>query len=144
MNTKCTYCGFRQDIPHHGVIECVNCGMRFPSSPKYESAVIRNRRNLRWDSIDGISVDEMERYGYIWDKMVPVSPDTAHVQAAHSLPCSPLVTRVYRTPPPAPHPWDGRVSAWDRPRRPAPGVGPRSSALPSALPVWAFPASAEH
>ena len=77
MNTKCTYCGFRQDISRHGVIECVNCGMRFPSSPKYESAVIRNRRNLRWNSIDGISVDEMEEYGYIWDKMVPISPNTA-------------------------------------------------------------------
>jgi hypothetical protein len=77
MNAKCTYCGYRQEISRQGIIECVDCGMRFPSSPKYESAVIRNRRNLRWDSIDGVSVDEMEEYGYIWDKMVPITPDTA-------------------------------------------------------------------
>lgn len=77
MDVRCTYCGSRQDAPHHGVIECIHCGMRFPSSPKYESAVIRNRRNLRWDMVDGISIDEMESYGYIWDKMVPLTPGTA-------------------------------------------------------------------
>lgn len=77
MNSKCTHCGYKQDISHHGVIECVNCGMRFPSSPKFESAVMRGKRNLRWDMVDGISIDEMESYGYLWDKIVPLKPDTA-------------------------------------------------------------------
>lgn len=27
--------------------------------------------------VDGISIDEMESYGYIWDKMVPLTPGTA-------------------------------------------------------------------
>lgn len=77
MDARCTYCGFKQRIDHKGIVDCENCGMRFPSSPKYESAVIRNRRNLHWDGIDGITIDEMEAYGYVWDKMVPLTPETA-------------------------------------------------------------------
>lgn len=79
MDARCTHCGYRQEITHHGVIDCVHCGMRFPSSPKYESAVIRNRRNLRWDMFDGIGIDGMESYGYLWDRIVPLTPDTARL-----------------------------------------------------------------
>lgn len=72
----CPYCGYEQK-PKEDVFRCESCSCLVATSEEHVGKIQKMKMNRKYDMIDGISIRDVEEYGYHWDGMIPIRPETA-------------------------------------------------------------------